>query len=342
MVNHNNDIDSSSFDIGYSTPMYLDVVSDPNLADIRVALLEPIFEPLDPIFQSLSPPPPPPPPTTKTQPPPPSQEDLTPEVQQQQDELPCPPPQQPQQDLPAAAAAAWLPAGWSIKKRTRVNGASAGNKDKYYLSPEGRKFRSRNAVEAYLSGQDTGVCKVCPGFITKRKMDICVDLGPLLKLDSNSRPSSTLGLVEASSHQDSHLDRRSILFLGFNKVSTNQNIILTGVASSDSLKARSQTVQATINAEVFNRDKAIGAVEERTGTRHGLHQNSRSKSKVSSSHGMRTRNSIKSGSVEEEVVKTVEMGIALGFDFSKMEDVVLEEITRREKEDIARFEAISV
>ncbi|KAK4850213.1 hypothetical protein QYF36_004832 [Acer negundo] len=260
MVNHNNDIDSSSFDIGYSTPMYLDVVSDPNLADIRVALLEPIFEPLDPIFQSLSPPPPPPPPTTKTQPPPPSQEDLTPEVQQQQDELPCPPPQQPQQDLRAAA---WLPAGWSIKKRTRVNGASAGNKDKYYLSPEGRKFRSRNAVEAYLSGQDTGVCKVCPGFITKRKMDICVDLGPLLKLDSNSRPSSTLGLVEASSHQDSHLDRRSILFLGFNKVSTNQNIILTGVAASDSLKARSQVgsvsrqgdrVASVANEEAFSSD----------------------------------------------------------------------------------------
>ncbi|KAK1570733.1 hypothetical protein Q3G72_006344 [Acer saccharum] len=141
MVNNNNDIDSSSFDIGYSTPMYLDVVSDPGLVDIRVALLEPIFEPLDPIFQSQEefPPPPPPPaeisppplPTTKTQqellPPPPSQEDLPPEVQQKQDELPSP--QQPQQDLPAAAA--WLPPGWSIEKRTRVNGVSAGNTDKF-------------------------------------------------------------------------------------------------------------------------------------------------------------------------------------------------------------------
>ncbi|KAK0602652.1 hypothetical protein LWI29_035708 [Acer saccharum] len=64
-------------------------------------------------------------------------------------------------------------------------------------------------------------------------------------------------------------------------------------------------------------------------------------SKVSSSHGMRTRNSLKSGSVEEEAAKTVELGIALGFDFSEVEDEVLEEITRREKEDIARFEAIS-
>ncbi|KAK2643068.1 hypothetical protein Ddye_024831 [Dipteronia dyeriana] len=153
MMNHNNDIDSCSFDIGYSTPMYLDVVSDPDLADIRVALLEPIFQPLDPIFQQPPPPPPPPSTTTTTQqellPPPPSQEDLPPEVQQQEDELP--PPQQPQQDvLPPPAA--WLPADWSIEKRTRVNGSSAGNTDKYYLSPEGRKFRSRNAVEAYLYG----------------------------------------------------------------------------------------------------------------------------------------------------------------------------------------------
>ncbi|KAK3169183.1 hypothetical protein Dsin_000041 [Dipteronia sinensis] len=154
MVSHNNDINSSSFDIGFSTPMYLDVVSDPDLADIRVALLEPIFEPLDPIFQQ--PPPPPPPPTTTQQellPQPPSQEDLPPEVHQQQDELPPP-----QQELPPPPPA-WLPAGWSIEKKTRMNGASAGNTDKYYLSPEGRKFRSRNAVEAYLSGQDTKVCK---------------------------------------------------------------------------------------------------------------------------------------------------------------------------------------
>ena len=56
---------------------------------------------------------------------------------------------------------------------------------------------------------------------------------------------------------------------------------------------------------------------------------------------MRTRNSIKSGSVEEEAAKTVEIGIALGFEFSGVEDEVLEEITRREKEDIASFEAFS-
>ncbi|KAK0599790.1 hypothetical protein LWI29_008671 [Acer saccharum] len=103
---------------------------------------------------------------------------------------------------------------------------------------------------------------------------------------------------------------------------------------------------------------ATSVLEERTGTRHGLRQNSRSKSKVLSSHGMRTRNSInmgieggqsnntslleiKSGSVEEEVAKTVIIGKALGFDFSEVEDEVLEEITRREEEDIVRFEAIS-
>ncbi|KAK1577723.1 hypothetical protein Q3G72_024271 [Acer saccharum] len=149
-------------------------------------------------------------------------------------------------------------------------------------------------------------------------------------------------------HQDSQLDRRSISALGVNKVSTNQNIILAGVAFSDSEATKKGLVQATVEAEC---DGVAGVANEEAHSsdsletgRHseGEEENNRSKSKVSSSHGMRTRNSIKSGSVEEEADKTVEMGLALGFEFSEVEDVVLEEIMRREKEDIARFEAISV
>ncbi|KAG8663054.1 hypothetical protein MANES_01G173566v8 [Manihot esculenta] len=44
----------------------------------------------------------------------------------------------------------WLPDGWTVKKWVRRNGASAGHVDKYYVSPDGRQFRSKKEVVKYL------------------------------------------------------------------------------------------------------------------------------------------------------------------------------------------------
>ncbi|KAK3224853.1 hypothetical protein Dsin_004715 [Dipteronia sinensis] len=143
----------------------------------------------------------------------------------------------------------------------------------------------------------------------------------------------------------------------------------TEVFSSDNSVSKEEKVRATIEVEkkmatsrteISNEEELVRttmAAEEMMGIRQGIRQSSRSKTKVSSLHGMRTRNSInrgsddgqskrtgllgmKAGYVEEEVAKTVETGIALGFEFAEVEDEMLEEMSRREMEDTARFEAM--
>ncbi|KAK0599866.1 hypothetical protein LWI29_009308 [Acer saccharum] len=196
--------------------------------------------------------------------------------------------------------------------------------------------------------------------IAKERVDICVDLGSLVESPVAERSSKgwvkpKVVVVEENRNQtpDGEEDSTSIGTISNEVLVQAISVTVEGepdrngvaeVLSNGNSGSKEEMVRATIEVE---KNSAVGlteitsAVEERTGSRHGLRQNSRSKSKVSSSHGMRTRNSLKSGSVEEEAAKTVELGIALGFDFSEVEDEVLEEITRREKEDIARFEAIS-
>ncbi|KAK4859283.1 hypothetical protein QYF36_002753 [Acer negundo] len=64
---------------------------------------------------------------------------------------------------------------------------------------------------------------------------------------------------------------------------------------------------------------------------------------------MRTRNArlreadqaVEVGSVEVEVANTIAISSAVGIDFSEVEEEVLEEIARREEEDLARYAAMS-
>ncbi|KAG9153569.1 hypothetical protein Leryth_008508 [Lithospermum erythrorhizon] len=55
----------------------------------------------------------------------------------------------------------WLPLDWRIEVRMRTSGATAGSYDRYYISPSGRKFRSKTEVLHFL---ETGSTK-------KRKAD---------------------------------------------------------------------------------------------------------------------------------------------------------------------------
>ncbi|KAL5710821.1 Methyl-CpG-binding domain protein 5 [Ranunculus cassubicifolius] len=49
----------------------------------------------------------------------------------------------------------WLPAGWTVVKRTRPGGKSAGSKDTYYLEPiTNLQFRSKREVLEYI---ETGI-----------------------------------------------------------------------------------------------------------------------------------------------------------------------------------------
>ncbi|KAK1555995.1 hypothetical protein Q3G72_034360 [Acer saccharum] len=54
-----------------------------------------------------------------------------------------------------------------------------------------------------------------------------------------------------------------------------------------------------------------------------------------SKHGMKTRQS------KEEADRVVEIGRVLGFDFSGVEEEVLEAISEREEEDNERFQAMA-
>ncbi|KAK9727242.1 hypothetical protein RND81_05G267800 [Saponaria officinalis] len=44
----------------------------------------------------------------------------------------------------------WLPSGWVFKETLRTSGASAGSKDKYFIDPTGRRFRSKKEVFNFI------------------------------------------------------------------------------------------------------------------------------------------------------------------------------------------------
>ena len=46
-----------------------------------------------------------------------------------------------------------LPEGWRVQVKVRGDGKTWGQTDKYYLSPCGRKFRSKREVKAFVSGE---------------------------------------------------------------------------------------------------------------------------------------------------------------------------------------------
>ncbi|KAK0606619.1 hypothetical protein LWI29_001612 [Acer saccharum] len=82
----------------------------------------------------------------------------------------------------------------------------------------------------------------------------------------------------------------------------------------------------------------------------GMKLRNKSKSIPSSMHAMRTRNSeskgtanclTKKSSAGEEAANIIATWKIIGLDFSRVEDEVLESITRREEEDNARFDAAS-
>ncbi|KAI9161251.1 hypothetical protein LWI28_015741 [Acer negundo] len=116
------------------------------------------------------------------------------------------------------------------------------------------------------------------------------------------------------------------------------------VADSDE-----DVVLATLVAE-YKLAHSKGGVN---GSSHGIRQSSRIKSKGSISHSKRTRKAkhievagvlgnqvTEPGSVEKEVANVMAIGSTVGFDFLEVEEEVLEEIARREEEDLARFAAI--
>ncbi|KAK0599370.1 hypothetical protein LWI29_004690 [Acer saccharum] len=143
--------------------------------------------------------------------------------------------------------------------------------------------------------------------------------------------------------------------------------------SSDSENTKEELVWATIAAEEKGRSKGVGGgkgtevtadseedlvidtiTAESKLNQPNIRQSSRIKSKGSSSHCMKTGNAKNGGAkvvsgkqvtskdtVEVEVANVNAVRSMVGFDFSEVEEEVLDEITRTEKEDLARFEAIS-
>ncbi|KAK1548967.1 hypothetical protein Q3G72_008921 [Acer saccharum] len=144
--------------------------------------------------------------------------------------------------------------------------------------------------------------------------------------------------------------------------------------SSENLEIREELIQATVEEEkrreaefrVVDSDEdvvlATLVVDNKSahskgrvnGFSQGIRQSSRMKAKGSSSHSMRTRNArlrgaeevlgnqaMEVGSVEAEVANTIAIGSAIGIDFSKVEEEVLEEMPIREEEDLACYATIS-
>ncbi|XP_065879949.1 methyl-CpG-binding domain-containing protein 5-like [Euphorbia lathyris] len=53
---------------------------------------------------------------------------------------------------PPSDSTSWLPPGWLVEDRLRINGATAGTMDRYYIEPvTNRRFRSKVEVQHYLA-----------------------------------------------------------------------------------------------------------------------------------------------------------------------------------------------
>ncbi|KAI9165937.1 hypothetical protein LWI28_023202 [Acer negundo] len=77
-----------------------------------------------------------------------------------------------------------------------------------------------------------------------------------------------------------------------------------------------------------------------------IKQGSNRKTKGSSSHNMsshimRTRKAKLREDAEIEAAKVMAIGSTLGLNFSEVDEEVMEEIIRREEEDVTRFDAMS-
>ena len=120
---------------------------------------------------------------------------------------------------------------------------------------------------------------------------------------------------------------------------SEEEMVRTTTAAEDLLGNQGRSV---------NENRGVYAVVTRSGL--GSRQSSRIKSSATRKHGMRTRlgsNQLSGysggnpGQAGEEAIKVLEIGRAIGFDFSGEEEEVLEVVKRREEEDQMRYEAMS-
>ncbi|KAK1571040.1 hypothetical protein Q3G72_010936 [Acer saccharum] len=190
-------------------------------------------------------------------------------------------------------------------------------------------------------------------------------VSPVIRKDSGSRISSALGPnvvssslkppILSSASSDSIVQATLATEIeAITQVDAGLGEIEAGeFPSSDNSVLKEEMVRATVVEE----KKRVSDEEKlRVSSKGG--QSCRNKSKGSSSHGMRTRNSknrgveagqsgqsecmgqqlMSTGSAEDEAANVLAVGSMLGVDFSGIEDEMLVEITRREEEDAARFE----
>jgi hypothetical protein len=78
-----------------------------------------------------------------------------------------------------------LPTGWKMTTRTRKTGKTAGRIDKYYYSPEGKRYRSMKQVKLVLEALPPPNCVWYRDPATKRLVRVSApksvqefDLGP--------------------------------------------------------------------------------------------------------------------------------------------------------------------
>ncbi|KAK0601608.1 hypothetical protein LWI29_025779 [Acer saccharum] len=168
------------------------------------------------------------------------------------------------------------------------------------------------------------------------KVDLCVDLGQ----------------VDVSPKED--LSKGNLIVIEKGEiVSSDNQIMKEEMVRATIAEEEKRDVEVVVaDSEEEQRRQSMEVenplVEARDRSLQGSRFRGRSRTRAATKHGMRTRQAVSQQNGQElasladiEATRVVDTGRVLGFDFSKEEEAVMEEISRREKEDFEKFNVMS-
>ncbi|KAK4834468.1 hypothetical protein QYF36_023323 [Acer negundo] len=143
-----------------------------------------------------------------------------------------------------------------------------------------------------------------------------------------------------------NIDKRQCCVRGFEESSSSSEDCLGISVFKNSFKAKGECSNRQANLSGGFSNSPDGFQKKDVGFELCVDLGGNWKTKGSSSHNMsshsmRTRKAKLREDAEIEVAKVMAIGSALGLNSSEVDDDVMEEIIRREEEDMARFDAMS-
>ena len=193
----------------------------------------------------------------------------------------------------------------------------------------------------------------------ENSIELCVDLG-LVEVSSSKvlhnnmlKPSLEVAVDPSVSSENGYSTNNSSLKEAMvestvaiqeenSKAAKEETVVKENDSSSALSGVNSESREEMVNLVVAENEEdlvlatCVGGIKQARPNGGGNR-----KSKGSGSYNMRTRNTKSREIAELEAAKVMKIGSALGLNFSEVDEEMLEEITRREEEDVASHEAMS-